>query len=153
MSPGKCVLLSTSKTVRRVMSRWDVSGDGKASKVELDVRDLGGHLDLTFRARAGTLSKRVRDGTYGVAAVGPLPLGFKVKLGLVKGKYLLAGLHAVEASHVSISLASVRAAIGRAVWSSKMPMASASAILSLLDGPSGFDPAFYVWVRFHMMRR
>ena len=56
MSLGKCVLLSTSKAVRKVMRRWDVSGDGNAWKVELDVRDLGGHLDLTFRARAGTLS-------------------------------------------------------------------------------------------------
>ena len=118
VSTGKCVPLSTSKTVRRVMRRWDVSGDGKAWKVEIDVRDLGGHLDLTFRARAGTLSKRVRDATHGVAAVGALPLGFEVKLGLVKGKYLPAGLHAAEASHVSVSsLASFRAAIGRAVWS------------------------------------
>ena len=50
-------------------------------------RDLGGHLDLTLRARAGTLSKRVKDATHGVAAVGALPLGFKVKLGLVKGRY------------------------------------------------------------------
>ena len=74
------------------MRRWDVSGNGKAWKVELDVRDLGG--------RAGTLSKRFRDATRGVPAVGALPLGFEVNLGLVKGKYVLAGLHAVEASHV-----------------------------------------------------
>ena len=33
MSPGKCVLLSTSKAVRRAMKLWDVSGDGKAWKV------------------------------------------------------------------------------------------------------------------------
>ena len=38
----------------------------------------------------------------------------------MRGKYLPAGLHAVEASHVSVSsLASLRAAIGRAAWSSK----------------------------------
>ena len=155
VSPGKCVLLSISKTVRRVMRRWDVSGDGKAWQVELDVRDLGGHLALTFRARAGTLSKRVKNATHGVAAVGALPHGFKVKLGLVKGKYLPAGLHAVEASHVAISsLASFRAAMGRAVWSSRMPMACTSAFLSLLDGPSGVDRAYYVvWARFRMMRR
>ena len=75
-------------------------------------------------------------------------------MGLAIGKYLLAGLHAVEASHVSTSLASFRVAIGRAVWSSRMPMASTSAILSLLDGPAGVDPAYYVvWARFRMMRR
>ena len=47
-----------------------------------------------FRARAGTLSNRVRDATSGVASVGALPQGFQVKLGLVRGKFLLAGLHA-----------------------------------------------------------
>ena len=28
VSPGKCVLLSTSKAVRRAMKLWDISGDG-----------------------------------------------------------------------------------------------------------------------------
>ena len=64
--------------------------------MQLDVRDLGGHLDFTLRARAGTLSKRVREATSGVASVGALHLGFQVKLGLVRGKYLPAGLHAAE---------------------------------------------------------
>ena len=41
-----------------------------------------------------------------------------------------------------------------AVWSSKMPLANAPAILNLLDGPVGIDPAFHiVWARFRMMRR
>ena len=52
VSPGKCVLLSTSKSVRKAMKLWDISGDGGFWKVQLDVRDLGGHLDFTFRARA-----------------------------------------------------------------------------------------------------
>ena len=39
----------------------NVSGDCKPWKVELDVRDLGGHLDLTKRARAGTFSRRVKE--------------------------------------------------------------------------------------------
>ena len=58
VSPAKCVLLSTSKSVRRTMKFWDISGGGSFWKVQLDVRDLGGHLDFTRRARAGTLSKR-----------------------------------------------------------------------------------------------
>ena len=42
----------------------------------------------------------------------------------------------------------------RAVRSSKMPLANAPAILNLLDGPVGIDPAFHiVWARFRMMRR
>ena len=155
VSPGKCVLLSTSRGVRRAMKLWDVSGDGGFWKVQLDVRDLGGHLDFTFRARAATLSKRVAEVTLGVAAFGALPLGFQVKLGLVRGKYLSAGLHAAEASYVSSSsISAFRAAIVRAVWSSKMPLANTPAILNLLDGPFDVDPAFYViWSRFRMTRR
>ena len=155
VSPGKCVLLSTSKAVRRAMKLWDISGDGGFWKVQLDIRDLGGHLDFTYRARAGTLSRRVGEATIGVTAVGAFPLGFLAKLGLVRGKYLPAGLHAAEASYVSSSsISAFRAAIVQSVWSSKMPLANTPAILSLLDGPVDVDPAFYiVWSRFRMMRR
>ena len=44
----------------------------------------------------------------------------------------------------SSSISAFRAAIVRAVWSSKMPLANAPAILNLLDGPVDVDPAFYV---------
>ena len=137
------------------MKLWDISGDGGFWKVQLDVRDLGGHLDCTFRARTGTLSKRVGEAAVGVASVGALLLGFQVKFGLVRGKYLPAGLPAAEASYVSSSsISALRAAIVRAVWSSKMPLANAPALLNLLDGPVGVDPAFHIiWSRFRMMRR
>ena len=137
------------------MKLWDISGEDGFWKVQFDVRDLGGHLDFTYRARAGTLSRRVGEATVGVAAVGALPLGFRVKLDLVRGKYLPAGLHAAEASYVSSSsISAFRAAVVRAVWSSKMPLANALAILNLLDGPVDVDLAFYVvWSRFRMMRR
>ena len=85
------------------MNLWDISGSGGFWKVQLDVRDLGGHLDFTRRPRAGTLSKRVGDATVGVAAVGALPLGFHLKLGLARSKCLPAGVHAAEASCVSSS--------------------------------------------------
>ena len=80
---------------------------------------------------------------------------FTLKLGLVRGKYLPAGLHAAEAFYVSSSsISAFRAAIVRAVRSSKMPLANAPAILNLLDGPVDVDPAFHiVWSRFRMMRR
>ena len=98
---------------------------------------------------------RFGEATVGVASVGASPLGFQFKLGLVRGKYLPAGLHASEASYVSSSsISTVRAAIVRAVWSSKMLLANALAILNLLDGPVGVDPAFHIiWSRFRMMRR
>ena len=72
-------------------------------------------------------------------------MGFQVNLSLVRGKYLLAGLHAAETSYVSASsISAFRAAIVRAVWSSKMPLANAPAVLYLLDGPVGVDPAFHI---------
>ena len=95
VSPGKCVLLRTSKSVRKALKLWDVSGSGGFWKVQLDVRDLGGHLDFTLRAQASTLSRRVREATFGVASVGALPPGFQVKLGLVRGKYLPGGLQLI----------------------------------------------------------
>ena len=155
VSLGKCVLLSTSKSVRKAMKLWDISGDGGFWKVQLDVRDLGGHLDFTFRARAGTLSRRVGEATVGVAAVGALPLSFQVKLGLVRGKYLPAGLHAAEASYVSsLSISALGLPLFERFGPSKMPLADAPAILNLLDGPVGVDPAFHIiWSRFRLMRR
>ena len=72
VSPGKCVLLSTSKSARKSMKLWDISGDVSFWKVMLAVRDLGGHLDFARRARAG----RVKEATAGVATVGALPFGF-----------------------------------------------------------------------------
>ena len=155
VTPGKCVLLSTSKSVRKAMKLWDISGDGGFWKVQLDVRDVGGHLDFTLRARDGTLSSSVREATFGVASIGAVLLGFQVKLGLVRCKYLPNGLHAAEASYVSSSsISAFRAAIVRAVWSSQMPLANAPAVLYLLDGPVGVDPAFpIIWARLRMTRR
>ena len=147
VSPGKCVLLGTSKPVGKNMKLWDVSGDGKPWMVELDVRDLGGHLEFSCRAGAGTLSRRVKEATHGVAAVGALPLGFRVELGPVRGKYLHAGLHAVEASYVSAShLSAFRAVRCSLLTSLFFP--------NLLHGLVGVDPAFHIIrTRFRMMRR
>ena len=81
----------------------------------------------------------------------PLPLRFQVKLGLIRGKHLPAGLHAVEASYISVSfLSAFRAAIVRAVWSCKMPLANAHSP----GRASRCGPAYYtVRARFRMMRR
>ena len=59
---------------------------------------------------------------------------FRSNWGQLVMKYPPAGLHAVEASRVSSFFPALRAAIDRAVWSSKMPLANAPASLNLLDG-------------------
>ena len=59
-APSKCVFLSTSRGVRKEMRGWVVSDEGDRWTVKLDVRDLGGHLDTTFRGWSSTLATRVR---------------------------------------------------------------------------------------------
>ena len=48
LAPSKCVLMSTSRTVRNSMRGWVVSDEGHQWSVKLDVRDLGCHLNTTF---------------------------------------------------------------------------------------------------------
>ena len=54
----------------------------------------------------------------------------------------------------SDSLRKLRSSIHRVVWCRRQPLACIGAVLSLLDGPIGCDPAFcVVWFRFRMLRR
>ena len=137
------------------MTAWRNRNEGCFWAFKLDVRDLGGHLDVTLRAVAGTLTNRIKIATTQVPAVGALPLGFQRMLGMVRSKYLPGGLHGCEGAAVSVTaLSSFRSAISRAVWSKKLPMTNTPALLSLLDGPWGSDPAFFViWNRFRQLRR
>ena len=57
------------------MKAWRDSYDVCYWSVGLDVGDLGGHLDVTLRAWAGALAKRVKDATFQVAAVAALLMG------------------------------------------------------------------------------
>ena len=126
----KSVLLSTSKAARRRMTAWRNEHEGCFWAVKLDVRDLGGHLDVTMRAVADTLSGRVRIVTTQTRAVGALTLGFQRMLGMVRSKYLPGGLHGCEGAAVSVTaLSAFRSAIARAVWSKKLPMTDTPALL------------------------
>ena len=64
-APSKCVLLSTSREVRRDMRDWVLSCEGDQWSVKFDVRDLGGHLDTTFRGWSSTLAASVRLVPFG----------------------------------------------------------------------------------------
>ena len=74
---------------------------------------------------------------------------------MVRSMYLPAALHGIEASLLaSESLRKLRPSVYRVVWSRRQPLASVGAVLCLLDGPTGCDPAFYVvWFRFRLFRR
>ena len=73
---------------------------------------------------------------------------------VVRSMYLPAALHGIEASLLaSESLRKLRSCIHRVVWSRREPLACVGAVFSLLDGPTGCDPAFcVVWFRFRLLR-
>ena len=154
-APSKCVLLSTSWDVRKDMKEWILSLEGDKWSVRFDVQDLGGHLDTTFRGWSSTLAARVRLVISRLVLIVALPLDFHGRVRVVKSKYLPAALHWIEASLLaSDSLPELRSSIHRVVWSRRQPLAGVGAVLSLLDGPTGCDPAFcVVWFRFRLLRR
>ena len=152
-APSKCVLMSTSRTVRGSMRGWVVSDEGHQWSVKLDVRDLGGHLDTTFHGWSSTLASRVRLVISRLILVSALPLDFHGRLRVLRSMFIPGALHGIEASFLAgSSLRKLRAAFLRVAWSCRQSFASVGAVLSLLDGPSGCDPAFcVVWFRFRMV--
>ena len=137
------------------MKCWAVSDAGDKWSVRLDIQDLGGHLDSTFRARAVTLGFRMSAAIPRVRAVAVLPLDFVGKLRILLTMHLPGALHGAEASLVSISgLRKLRTAFCQASLCGGLRLANPGAVLSLLDGPVGSDPGFHVvWCRFRMLRR
>ena len=119
------------------------------------MRDLGGHLDVTKRARASTFSCRVDKATWEMHLVSALPFGFRTLVGIARSTYLPAGLHGCEGAHISIRrLDAFRTGIMLACWSRKVPTANPHTVLGLLDAPEVSDPALYViWSRFRHLRR
>ena len=137
------------------MHRSVVTDEGDRWSVKLGVRDLGCILILLF-------------------AVGLLPwlpgfvlllLGwylsllfhwiFHGRLRVVRSMFIPGALHGIVASFLAeASLHKLRTAIVKVVWSRRQSLANTGPVLSLLDGPSGCDPAFcVVWFRFRMLRR
>ena len=137
------------------MKDWVLSCEGDQWSVKFDVRDLGGHLDTTFRGWSSTLAARVRLVISRLVLIFVLPLDFHGRVRVVRSMYLPAALHGIEASLLaSDSLRKLRSAVRRVVWSRRQPFANVGAVLSLLDGPTGCDPAFcVVWFRFWLLRR
>ena len=90
-----------------------------------------------------------------VRAVAVLPLDFVGRLRVLRTMHLPGSLHGAEASLVSVAgLRKLRTAFCQASLSGGFHLANPGAVLSLLDGPVGSDPGFYVvWCRFRMLRR
>ena len=76
LPPASGVLMSTSRAVRSDMRGWIVTDEGDRWSVKLDVRDLGRHLDTTFRGWSATLGRRVSTGHCSVGVNLCSPAGF-----------------------------------------------------------------------------
>ena len=101
------------------------------------------------------LAARVRLVLSRLVLIFALPLEFHGRVRVVRSMYLPAALHGIESSLLaSDSLRKLRSSICSVVWSRRQPVANVGAVLSLLDGPTGCDPAFcVVWFRFRLLRR
>ena len=73
----------------------------------------------------------------------------------VRSMFIPGALHGAKASLLaSDSLRMLLSSVTRVVWSRRQPLACVGAVLSLMDGPTGCDPAnCVVWFRFRMLRR
>ena len=111
------------------MRGWALSQEWS---LKFDVRDLGGHLDTTFRGWSSTLAAGVRLVISRLVLIFVLPLDFHGRVRVVRSMYLPAALHGIEASLLaSESLRKLRSAVRRVVWSRRQPFASTGAVLSL----------------------
>ena len=112
-------------------------------------------MDTTFRGWSSTSAVRVRLVVSRLVLIFAIPPDFHGRIRVVRSMYLLAALQGVEASLLaSESLRRFPSSVHRVVWSRRQPLASAGAVLSLMNGPTGCDPAFrVVWFWFRLLRR
>ena len=147
--------VSTSESVRKAMKLWHISGVVAFGRFSW----MSGILVVILISLGGLVLELFPKELVSAIRLGFLPLvlyllGFHVHLGLVRGKYLPAGLHAAEASCVSSSaIGAFRAAIVRAVWSSETASCNSCNCLMGLDLLTDACFSFCLGSRFRMMRR
>ena len=73
-----------------------LSQEGDKWSVKFDVRDLGGHLDTTFRGWSSTSAARVRLVISRLVLIFSLPLDFHGRVRVVRSMYLPAALHGLK---------------------------------------------------------
>ena len=149
-----CVLMSTSRVVRKDMKDWVLSQGSVQWTVKLDVRDLGGHLNTTLRRWSATLATRVLLVISRLVLVFILPLEFSGRIRVARTMFIPGAVHGIEASLLAAgSLRELRSCMPRVVWSRRQPLTNVGAVLGLLDGPQGCDPSYcIVWFPFRTIR-
>ena len=135
------------------MAGFFLRGDRWTSS--LTVRDLGGYLDTTWRGFSSPHLPGYVLLFLVLILFLPFSWAFMVLFGLFVPCFfpvLFMVLRLLIC--LKVVFLKLRAAVMRAVWSRKQPLASSGAVLGLLDGPHGCDPSFcLVWFRFLGRRR
>ena len=122
-APTKCVLLSTSREVRKDMKHW-VSRMEMSGLSSLMSWIFCGHLDTTFRGWSSILAAWVRQ-----VLIFALPLDFHGWVRVVRSMYLLAAPHGIESSLLaSDSLRKLRSSILGVVWSRRQSLENPGAV-------------------------
>ena len=93
-----------------------VSDEGDRWTVKLDVHDLGGHLDTTFRGWSSTLATRVRVVISRLVVVFALPVHFHGR-GCSSECVHSSALHGIEASFLAECVRKLRSAFCGVAWS------------------------------------
>ena len=105
-----------------------LTDEGDKWSVKLDVRDLGSHLDTTFRGWSATLATRVRLVIARLVVVFVLPLDFHGRLRVIRSMFIPGALRGIEASFVAdAGLRKLRTAIFKVVWSGRQTLAHTGA--------------------------
>ena len=134
-----------------------MTDEGDRWSVELDGRDIGGHLDATFGFWSATLASRVRLVIARLIIVFVFLLDFYRRLKVIRSMFNPGALHGIEDSFLAdVSLRELRTAIFKVVWSSRQRLANVGAVQCSVCSMVrlGCDPAFcVVWFRFRMLRR
>ena len=105
------------------MKEWVLSQEGDEWSVKFNVRDLGGHLDTTFRGWSSTLAARVRLVISRLVLIFAPPLDFHGRIRVLRSMYLPAALQGIEVSLLaSESLRKLRSSVRRVVRFRRQPL-------------------------------
>ena len=124
IQPGCAVTVSRLPSpFRKDVRDGELTDGGDKWTVTLDVRDLGGHLDTTFRGWSATLASWVRLVIARLVLSSSAGFSWEVEGGSV---YFYSGaLHGIEASFLGdTGLRELRTAFFKVVWSRRQPLAS-----------------------------
>ena len=109
------------------MKDWVLSQEGEKWTVQLDVRDLGGHLDATFRGWSA--AARVRLVVARLVLVLILPFPFHGRVRVVWTVFIPGALHGIEASLLSSSsLRKLHSSTSKVVRSRRQSLANVGSL-------------------------